>query len=115
MAKLKRNVIEVVKEVKEGELISEKYLTPVFIPLSVVYEAIDLASELGGKNQNEKDIIDKLLDFVANKVYKGQFTKEELFNGIHGPEASTMLWEQLLFVTQGMQTEETKNFLAKKR
>ncbi|MCA1058119.1 hypothetical protein LCL96_04200 [Rossellomorea aquimaris] len=115
MAELKRNMIEIVKEVKEGELVSERYLTPIFIPLSVVYEAIDLASDLSDKNQSEKDIIDKLLDFVANKVYKGQFTKDELFNGLHGPDASTLLWEQLLFVTQGMQTEETKNFLAKKR
>jgi hypothetical protein len=115
MANLKRNMIEVVKEVKEGEIITEKYLTPIFIPLSIVYEAIDLAAELGKKNQSEKDVLDKLLDFVANKVYKEQFSKEDLFNGIHGPDASTVLWEQLLFVTQGMQSEETKNYLAKKR
>ncbi|WP_286201365.1 hypothetical protein [Bacillus sp. ISL-4] len=41
MANLKRNMIELVKEVKEGEIVTEKYLTPVFIPFSVVYEALD--------------------------------------------------------------------------
>ncbi|MGW8428824.1 hypothetical protein ACWGJQ_25825 [Peribacillus simplex] len=39
MANLKRNMIELVKEVKEGEIETVKYLTPVFIPFSVVYEA----------------------------------------------------------------------------
>lgn len=114
MANLKRNMIELVKEVKEGEIVTEKYLTPVFIPLSVVYEAIDLADDLSKEGTSEKDSIDKLLDFIANKIYKGQFTKEELFNGIHGPESGSVLWEQLLFVTQGFQTEEAKNYLAKK-
>ncbi len=28
-------MIELVKEVKEGEIVTEKYLTPVFIPFSV--------------------------------------------------------------------------------
>ncbi|WP_409297756.1 phage tail assembly chaperone G [Peribacillus sp. SCS-26] len=114
MANLKRNMIELVKEVKEGEVVTEKYITPVFIPLSVVYEAIDLADGLNQEGQSEKDSMDKLLDFIANKIYKDQFTKEDLFNGIHGPNASAVLWEQLLFVTQGFQTEEAKNYLAKK-
>lgn len=114
MANLKRNMIELVKEVKEGEVLTEKYWTPVFIPMSVVYEAIDLSEELGKGDAKEREVMDKLLDFVANKVYKGQFTKEELINGLHAPMAIQSLQEQILFIAQGNQTEETKKYLAKK-
>ncbi|CAK6472678.1 hypothetical protein BFRIG_01881 [Peribacillus frigoritolerans] len=119
MAKLKRNMIELVKEVKEGEILTEKFLTPVFIPFSVVYEAIDLTEEMdksedNKKSSSEKEIIDKLLDFVANKIYNKEFTKEDLFNGLHAPDAIETLQRQIMFVAQGQQTDETKKFLAKK-
>ncbi|WP_299090341.1 hypothetical protein [uncultured Metabacillus sp.] len=115
MATLKRNMIELVKEVKEGEIVTEKYLTPVFIPLSVVYEALDLNSELQKVNvSNEKEITDKFIDFIVNKVYKGQFTREELINGLHAPDAISTLHEQVLFITQGYQSDATKKYLAKK-
>lgn len=118
MANLKRNMIELVKEVKEGEIVTEKYLTPVFLPMSVVYEAIDMTQEIdksdSKKSISEKELIDKLLDFVANKVYNKQFTKDELFNGLHAPDAIQTLQEQIIFVAQGRQTDETKKFLAEK-
>lgn len=115
MANLKRNMIELVTDVKEGELVTEKFLTPVFIPLSVVYQALDLVSEMEqGTDKNEKEMLDKLIDFVTNYIYTGQFTKHELENGLHGPEAVDILREQILFVTQGYQSDETKKYLAKK-
>lgn len=48
MANLKRNMIELIKEVSEdGEVLkSEKHLTPAFIPLKVVYQAMDLTAEM---------------------------------------------------------------------
>ena len=65
MANLKRNMIELVLEVKEGEIVTKKYVTPVFIPLSVVYEAIDLMAELNSRKSGhaEKDMIDNVLIF----------------------------------------------------
>ena len=115
MANLKRNMIELVKHVKEGEIVTEKYLTPVFIPLSVVYQAIDLKAETEKITpDNEKDIIDKLVDFVTNEVYKGQFSKEDLINGLHAPDAINVLLQQLLFIARGQQSDEVKNYLAKK-
>lgn len=115
MANLKRNMIELVKEVKEGEIVTEKYFTPVFIPLSVVYQAIDLSAEMqSNEKTSESEMVDKLLDFVANDIYKGQFTKEELINGLHAPEAIDTLQQQIMFITYGQQTNETKKFLAEK-
>lgn len=115
MTKLKRNMIELVKEVKEGEIVTEKYWTPPFIPLSVVYQAIDLQAEMESGKFNEREMIDKLLDFVANDIYKGQFTKEDLINGLHAPDAVRVLQEQVLFIAQGQQSEETKKFLSAKK
>lgn len=114
MTKLKRNMIELVKDVQGEEVITEKYWTPVFIPLTVVYEAIDLMEEAEAKEAKERDILDKFIDFVASKVYKGQFTKDELINGLHAPDAIPTLREQIFFIAQGQQTDETKKFLAKK-
>jgi len=115
MANLKRNMIEIVKKVKEGEIVTEKYLTPVFIPLSVVYQAIDLTADMEkGTKENERSLIDKLIDFVVNDLYKNQFTKEDLLNGLHAPDAMGTLTEQLLFVARGYQSNETKKYLAKK-
>jgi hypothetical protein len=107
-------MIELVVEVKEGEVVTKKYTTPVFIPLSVVYEAFDLLDATSKEGTSDKEAIELLIDFVANKIYKGQFTKEELLNGLHGPGANEVLVEQLLFITQGYQNEETKKYLAKK-
>ena len=115
MANLKKNLIVLVKEVKEGEILTETYYTPAFIPLSVVYQAIDLSKEMGKVTvDTEKEIIDKMVDFVAKDIYKNQFTKEDLINGLHAPDAIQTLREQVIFITRGQQTDEAKKLLEKK-
>ncbi|SEQ23733.1 hypothetical protein SAMN05216232_1992 [Virgibacillus subterraneus] len=116
MADLKRNMIELVKDVKQGELITENYLTPLFIPMKMVYEAIDMMEAIedsAGSAKSEKEIIDKLSIFVVN-LYDKQFTKEELNNGLHGPEATQKLQQQVLFAARGVQDDDTKKYLAGK-
>ena len=113
MANLKRNMIELIEEVKEGEIVTKKYLTPIFIELSVLYEALDMIDEIDN-SKKEKDIIEKMLDFVTTKIYNNQFTQEQLFKGLHAPDSSRVLYEQILFITQGAQNEETKKFLGRK-
>lgn len=114
MATLKRNMIELIQEIKEGEIVTKKYMTPVFIPLSVVYEALDMIAEIEKNHLTERDLLDKMIEFVADRIYGGQFTREELFNGLHAPDASRILYEQILFITQGAQSEETKKYLERK-
>ncbi|MDC7770335.1 hypothetical protein POL88_15515 [Priestia megaterium] len=117
MANLKRNVIELIKEISEdGEILkSEKYLTPVFIPLSVVYQAMDLTSDMQDASAaNERELIDRFVDFIVHDIYKDKFTKEELINGLHAPDAMETLRDQIRFVAQGYQSDETKKFLEKK-
>jgi len=121
MANLKRNMIELVKNpedvAKGGELETEKFWTPPFLPLTVTYEAIDLMEKVEKEEEggnNIREILELMIDFVAQKVYGGQFTKEDLQNKLHAPDAIEALQSQVLFIAQGQQSEATKNFLAKK-
>ena len=114
MANLKRSKIELVTEVKEGEIVTKTFLTPPFLPMSVLYEGLDVAEEVENGELSEREKMEKLTIFTADTLYKGQFTTEELVNGLHGPEAIEILQEQLIFATNGYQSDETKNFLAKK-
>lgn len=117
MADLKRNVIELVKEVKQGEIVTEKYVTPIFIPLSTVYEALDLISDLRNRKSldEEKTLISNLISFVAEKVYGGQFTAEDLKNGLHAPNTMDELFNQVLFIARGEQTDEAKKYFQTKK
>lgn len=116
MSNLKRHTIELVKEVKEGEVITETYVTPVFIPFSEVYEATDVMEDVmkNEKKKSEKEVIDLMIDFVV-RIYGNQFSKEDVVKGLHGPGGNGILFDQVLFVAQGKENSETKKFLAKKR
>ncbi|PKR79184.1 hypothetical protein CEY16_05405 [Halalkalibacillus sediminis] len=117
MADLKRNMIELVKDVKQGELVTEKYLTPLFIPMKKVYEAVDTLEKINssaGTAKSERELIDNLLIFVVD-LYDQQFTKEELFNGLHGPDATRKLQEQIIFAARGIQDDDTKKYLETKK
>src|SRR5699024_8584641 len=123
MANLKRNMIELVKNPDEankgGEIETERFWTPVHIPLKVMYEALDLSEEMAniesGKSKNSfRDAMDLMMDFSANKAYNGQFTKDDLLERLHAPDAINTLQEQIMFIAQGETSDSTKNFLANK-
>lgn len=123
MADLKRNLIELVMnpvEAAEGaEIEMKKYWTPAFIPLKVVYQATDLVAEIDDFNagkieMKESTLIEKLAQFVADVIYKNQFTREELENGLHAPDAIISLQEQISFISQGRLSEAAKEFQARK-
>ena len=122
MANLKRNMIELVKNVEEvlkgGEVETERFWTPPFIPFAQVREALQLASEI---EQAEKDgvsqvtvMVDRLTDFIV-KVYGNQFTKDDVYERLHGPGAMQTLQENIFFIANGVQSSETKKFLAEKK
>lgn len=120
MANLKRNMIELVKNPEEaakgGEVELEKYWTPPYLPFSVTYEALDLMSQIEDleKENKVKEMFDLQVEFVAKKAYGEQFTAEELKNRLHAPDALTALQDQIIFIAQGQQSDDTKKFLAKK-
>src|SRR5699024_3413163 len=124
MANLKRNMIELVKNREEankgGEIETERFWTPVHIPLKVMYEALDLSEEManiesGESKKSFRDTMDLMMDFIANKAYNGQFTKDDLLERLHAPDAINTLQEQIMFIAQGETTDSTKKWLAKQK
>ncbi|WP_330948898.1 phage tail assembly chaperone G [Virgibacillus sp. MG-45] len=119
MANLKRNMLELVKNpeaaMKGEEAEIEKVWTPAFIPLRVARDAIQLYNEIEVDiEKSESDKFDKIADFVANDIYAGKITKDDIYNRLHAPGGKDVLMDQLIFVAQGQQSDETKKFLAKK-
>ncbi|HCV8003435.1 hypothetical protein WMI10_10350 [Staphylococcus aureus] len=106
MAKLKRNIIQLVEDPKANEIKLQTYLTPHFISFEIVYEAMDLIDDIEDENSTMKprEIADRLMDMVV-KIYDNQFTVKDLKERMHA------LREQVIFITQGQQTEETRNFI----
>ena len=99
MAKLKRNIIQLVEDPKANEIKLQTYLTPHFISFEIVYEAMDLIDDIEDENSTMKprEIADRLMDMVVKRM--------------HAPDGMNALREQVIFITQGQQTEETRNFI----
>ncbi|MFP7480193.1 phage tail assembly chaperone G [Terribacillus saccharophilus] len=119
MANLKRNMLELVENPEEvlsgGEPDLKKYWTPPFIPLSVVREAMQMEKDMDGEtDQDEMQLFDRMIEFVAKRIYNDQFTVEDVYNKLHAPNAIQVIRDQITFITQGNQTDETKKFLEKK-
>lgn len=121
MADLKRNRIELFKEMDGDKPKMESFLTSPFMPLSVIFEANEMLAKHEGKvietmkTEEMRAYIEDMADFVANRVYEKQFTKQDLFDRLHSPNAIFELQSQIAFVALGVQSNETKKFLEKNR
>ena len=112
MLELVKNPEEVLKG---GELEIERVWTPAFIPLRVSRSAIELYNELEENVElSEGKKFDKLADFVANEVFNGKITTDDIYNRLHAPGGKDVLYDQVIFVAQGQQSDDTKKFLAEK-
>src|SRR5699024_8366337 len=123
MANLYRKMIESVKNPEEvnkgGEVEIERFWTPVHIPLKVMYEALDLSEERsniesGKSKKSLRDAMDLMMDFIANKAYNGQFTKDDLVERLRAPSAINILQAQKRCIASGGQARGTRDVLEKK-
>lgn len=124
MANLKRSSIELVQNLEEvlegGEVELKKYWTPPFIPWRVAREATELRAELEDlkdltASKMELEMTDKLADFVANRIYQGQFSVDDLYDRLHSPDAVATIYQQIQFVSDGQQSQSKNVSQAKKR
>lgn len=123
MTQLKRNSIELMKEMNGDEVVMQRYWTPPFTPMKVTKEAVEMMMEFEKTEIKKKtfsfeqmsDMIEKMAEFVANRLYAGQFTKEELEERYHAPDTFQGLKAQVEFVATGMQDNSTQAFLKSKR
>lgn len=110
---MKRNFIKLVKDVKDDKPVFDTYLTPTFIPFRKMYEAVDVQDEIeNNKELTEKQQMDIMLDMVV-EIYNKQFTRDQLLDGLHSPDAGQELMSQIEWVAQGKMNEERKKELAK--
>jgi len=91
---------------------TKEFFQPQHLKGSVTLEALTIGQKLDkvGTNLEVKDL-KEVAAFVANKLYNGQFTDEELIDGIHAYELIDVLMEQLTSVLGA----ESENFTKAKK
>ncbi len=127
MANLKREKIELIKNIKEvnegAEPEIEKVWTVPFISLGTSLQAVDLYQKVTDpKNgMSEEDRNDEVIDFLAEKAFGGKLTKEDFYTRLpgtgfnEGMSGQEVLIHLLIFTGNGEQADDTKNFLAEKK
>lgn len=115
----KRNFIKLVKVDKKGNLETDTegnpkydtFLTPTQIPFRKIYDAADLM-DTQEETKSTKENMDEMLDMVVD-IYNKQFTKNDLLDRLHAPDAVEELQQQIEFIAQGQLDDERKKELAK--
>ena len=116
----KRNFIKLVQVDKKGNAVTDSegnakfdtYITPTQIPFRKIYDAADLMDGASDENTSAQENIDQMLDMVVD-IYNDQFTKDDLLDRLHEPDAVEELQQQIQFIAQGQMDEERKKELAK--
>jgi hypothetical protein len=115
MSNLKKHYILFTEVQENGELNTFPIFTPDFIPFKTVISATKLMGEIQKLEDGEKELqmLEKMIAFVADDIYQGKITREDIENKLHAPDALETLKEQIAFVSQGYQTKEAKEFVKK--
>lgn len=108
---MKRNFIKLIKEEKDGKVIYDTYLTPAFIPLRKMTQAIEFMSNKESE-EDDAQMFFKMIDMVVD-IYDNQFTKDDVLDRLHAPDAIRELQSQIQFVSEGQMSDERKKELAK--
>lgn len=116
----KRNFIKLVQVDKKGNAVTDTegntkydiFITPTQIPFRKIYDAADLMDGTSDENTSAQENIDQMLDMVVD-IYNNQFTKDDLLDRLHAPDAVEELQQQIQFIAQGQMDEERKKQLAK--
>lgn len=108
---MNKNFIKLVTGVKEdGTLETKTYLTQGFIPFRLLYEATDIMGGL--EEKSEMEAMEVMLDFVV-RIYDGQFTKDELLDGLESGKAVEEIQKQIEFIASGEVAKEKQAELKK--
>ncbi|WP_353423664.1 hypothetical protein PYH68_05705 [Staphylococcus xylosus] len=116
----KRNFIKLTQIDKKGDAVTDTegnvkfdtFITPTQIPFRKIYDAADLMDGAEDEDVSAQENIDKMLDMVVD-IYKKQFTKDDLLDRLHAPDAVEELQQQIQFIAQGQMDEERKKELAR--
>lgn len=96
--------IKLVTDFATGE--TKEYFQPAHIKGSVALEGLTIGKEIDKKGSDiAPEDIKKIAAFVAKDVYGGEFTPEQLIDGIHAPA----LFETITAQLSSVLGEETGN------
>ena len=116
----KRNFIKLTQIDKKGNAVTDTegnakydtFITPTQIPFRKIYDAADLMDGEGEGDKSSKEGFDEMLDMVVD-IYNNQFTKDDLLDRLHAPDAIEELQQQIQFIAQGQMDDERKKELAR--
>src|SRR5699024_8161675 len=116
----KRNFIKLIQVDKKGNAVTDTegnakfdtYITPTKIPFRKIYKDADLMDGASDENTSAQENIDQKVDMVDD-IKKNQFTKDDLLDRLHAPDAVEELQGQIEIIAQGQMDEERKKELAR--
>lgn len=113
MSNLKKHYLPLYEQNANGEWELKPVFTPDFIPFKTVISATKMAAQMQKDTTGEKEIemLGEMMSFVANDIYQGKITTQDLEEKLYAPDAIETLKEQIAFVSQGYQTKEAKEFV----
>ncbi|MGE6370648.1 phage tail assembly chaperone G [Planococcus kocurii] len=96
--------IKLVTNFETGEV--KEYFQPTHIKGSVALEGLTIGKAIDKKGTDiAPEDINKIASFVAKKVYDGEFTDEQLIDGIHAP----LLFEEIMSQLSSVLGDESGN------
>lgn len=115
----KRNFIKLIQVDKKGNAVTDSegnpkydtFITPTQIPFRKIYDAANLMDGASDENTSAQENIEQMLDMVVD-IYNKQFTKDDLLDRLHAPDAVEELQGQIEFIAQGQLDEERQKKLA---
>ena len=91
------------------------FYQPNHIRGAVALDALTLGKKLENIEGNPtREDFEEVADFVAGKLYNGQFTREELIDGVHAPYLFETLMNQLRSVFSSGDSGDDENFTKEK-
>jgi hypothetical protein len=115
----KRNFIKLIQIDKKGNAVTDSegnakydtFITPTQIPFRKIYDAANLMDDASNEEASAQENIEQMLDMVVD-IYNNQFTKDDLLDRLHAPDAVEELQQQIQFIAQGEMDDERKKKLA---
>lgn len=91
----------------------EKTFHSKFASARNVFTAQTLFKKMEDNPEQEMEIIDEILDFIARDIYHGEFTKDDILDGVDSADFMEELQTQLIMVmTRDVEATKKQAFLS---
>lgn len=100
------------KEVREDdkEPIFETFVSPSFVPLRQVYDALDAMDADNDKEVSEREALVIMAQTICD-IYGNKFTVDDILDRFHSPDAMPEIRSQIQFFAAGEMADQRKKEL----